>query len=640
MAEFSLDMATAEAEGQLNMNPRGYGFVKLASGFPDVFIPPSYTGGALHGDQVKIRYGEDHSGRPIGGVVALVVAAANPVFIARVDRSGSRCFLSPLDTRWPSRIALASPTDLPTGHLVQARLVVRPSGSVQAQAQIETSFGPRLTTAVAGALVMAQHELPQDFPASVQAEALALPNSPTPQDYIGRLDLRALPLVTIDGPTSRDFDDAVYAEVHPKGYRLLVAIADVAHYVPIGGALDEEAARRTTSVYLPDQVVPMLPEAVSNGLCSLNPHVDRLCMVAEMIITPTGQVASSKFSNAVMRSSARLTYDEVAAYLSGQSLPHLSSSVCTLLTVLEDVYAALSIGRAARGALDFETSECCFHEENETFVAAVEKPRTVAHRVIEECMIVANVAVAQALFESHRPAPYRVHTLHSPERHAEFQAWARGEGWALPPFHETSASDIKTLLAHSEHHPMKSSLVAQVRRLQGSASYTTQNAGHFGLALSAYTHFTSPIRRYPDLLVHRVLKELIAGVVPSYDLPTLDALAQACVTGERHAVAAERAVVDYQRACFMSAQVGEVFTATVSGHAPMGVFVTFGPQASSLLGPRELEVATYDGASRTWRQADGAAYLPPGTSVLVRLAKVDVDRARLSIERAPITLAD
>lgn len=487
---------------------------------------------------------------------------------------------------------------------------------------------------MASVLVVGQKGLPTTFSPAALAEAEALPEQPTAEDMKDRWDVRPLPLVTIDGETSRDFDDAVYAEPHPDGFRLVVAIADVAHYVRPGSALDEAALERTTSVYFPDRVLPMLPERVSNGLCSLNPHEDRLCMVAELIVRPDGTVTNPRFANGVMRSAARLTYTHVAAHLEGESTL-IPAPVHASLDTLAQVYQALARARAARGALEFDTPEVSFKEQEGAFVVVEGAARNVAHKLIEECMIATNVAVAEHLLARVHAAPFRVHTLHSVERHDEFRAWSEPHGWTLPAFEHTKAADIKALLVHVGDHPLRPTLIAHVRRLQGEAGYTAQNAGHFGLALATYTHFTSPIRRYPDLLVHRALKEVLADQAPSLALEDLNALMVACVAGEKRAVAAERQVVEFQRAGYLATQVGHVFPGTVSNHAPMGVFVAFGPQASSMLGPAQLPGMTYDAATRTWRQLSGEPTLPVGQPIQVRLTDVDVDRARFQIE--PVT---
>lgn len=635
MSDLPVTPISHEAIGSITMNPKGFGFVKVGGDQPDVFIPPDQTAGAIHGEQVRISFTLDDTGRALGQVLAVLDSPDCPVFMGRLATvpDTDHRVVHPLDTRWPSRVRLPEGSDLPDGTLVKTRLTTRPCGHIHAEGKIEVEFGPIMTTKVASAIAIAQQHLRVEFSPEALAEATTMPSVPSAADVEGRWDLRKLPLVTIDGDHSRDFDDAVYAERHAEGHRLLVAIADVAHYVPPGSALDAEAALRTTSVYLPDRVLPMFPEAISNGLCSLNPGEDRLCMVAELIVRPDGTIAQTHFVNGVMRSAARLTYTQAAAFLTGEktNTPYIARPV---LTLLGEVYAALAIARDARGALEFDSHEVRFRSDQGTFVIQPEEPRNIAHKLIEECMIAANVAVAHRLLEAAQPAPYRVHTLHSTSRHAEFQAWGAVHGLSLPDFASTRAPDLQALLNQVGDHPLRPALIAQIRRLQGEASYVTLNAGHFGLALDAYTHFTSPIRRYPDLLVHRALKEVIAGQVPSATWGTLDAMALACVAGSRRAVKAERLVVDIQRAGYLSTKVGETFMGTVSGFAPMGAFVTFGPQASSLLGADQLPGLTYDAATRSWKDPEGVERMPMGSQVPVRLVRVDGDRARLYIERA------
>jgi ribonuclease R len=627
------DAPRQERVGLLTMNPKGFGFVRVGDGIPDIFIPASQTGGALQGERVQVRYTTDEQGRNLGEITA-VLDPLVPAFVARWHVSERGAQVLPLDPRWPKLIAVRqAPPGVQENDLVHARLVTRPCGHVRAEADVEEVFGPVLSTAVASTLAIFKHALPTDFPADVLAEAAAIPAQPTAADRTGREDCTAWPWVTIDGETSRDFDDAVCAEPVEGGWRLHVAIADVAHYVRPGTALDEEAQRRTTSVYLPDRVLPMLPEALSNGVCSLNPGEDRLCMLVDMVVATDGTVRATRMANAVMRSQARLTYTEVALALEARdpATRDRLAAVLPSLDALAALYTAMAQARHDRGALEFESAELRFSEAAGQMQAEVTPTRNLAHRLIEECMIAANVAVAERLFEENHPAPYRVHTLHSPERHADFQAWAQEHGWTLPAFADTQARDVRTLLQGAEGHPMHGALVAQIRRLQGSAIYATANGGHFGLALGSYTHFTSPIRRYPDLWVHRALKDVLAGRDAGGDLVHHAHLALQCTEGERRAVAAERTVQDYLRTRYLAQHLNEEFDGVVSAHAAMGVFVTFGPSATSMLGPAHLAEATYDSARRLWIQADGTPLWPPGTALRVRLIEAKIDQARVII---------
>ena len=393
------------------------------------------------------------------------------------------------------------------------------------------------------------------------------------------MDLRKLPLVTIDGADARDFDDAVYCERKPKGWKLLVSIADVSAYVVPGTALDKEALARGNSVYFPDRVIPMLPEVLSNGLCSLNPEVDRLCMTAELYIDPDGKVTRTRFYAAVMRSQARLTYDQVAAMIVDGD-PDLCARHAALLPHLHDLYAlyqVLHAARAARGAIDFDTTETKFEFNEQGRIAAVVPViRNDAHRLIEECMLAANVAAARLFERKKIAALYRIHDLPSEDKLTDLREFLDQLALTLPGGEKPTAADYAQLLSEITDRPDRQLIQTVLLRSMRQAMYSADNVGHFGLAYSAYTHFTSPIRRYPDLIVHRIIKHLLAGGAPAdldYAKSDLQQIGEHCSGTERRADEATRDANDWLKCEFMQDKLGEQFEGTITSVTSFGIFV-------------------------------------------------------------------
>jgi ribonuclease R len=420
--------------------------------------------------------------------------------------------------------------------------------------------------------LLIEHGLDRPFPAAVIREAEAYGNEPSQADREGRRDVRDLPLVTIDGETAKDFDDAVCAKKEGRNYRLYVAIADVSHYVRMGSALDDEAFRRGTSTYLTDRAIPMLPEALSNGLCSLNPSVDRLCMLAELLIDPTGRVRDASFHRAVMRSHARLTYTRVAKALDGEPDEECQRLLPTLL-VLAQVSRKLLERRLRRGSLDLDLPEpqIVFDDEGRP-VDTVRRPRNEAHRIIEDLMIAANEAVARHFEEKEEPCMYRVHEKPDSEKLANFVKLCESLGVSARVSDDPSPAEVSKLLLDISEHPNGRALHTLLLRSLAQARYAGENLGHFGLASSAYLHFTSPIRRYPDLIVHRLLKQMLDGAKPWYSEGRLDEMAGTCSDAERKAMLAERASLELDRALVANEHLGEKLPATVTGIQGFGLF--------------------------------------------------------------------
>jgi ribonuclease R len=435
-------------------------------------------------------------------------------------------------------------------------------------------MGPGMETDIA----IRSHNIRVTWPAEVEAQITGLSPEVAETDKQDRKDLRKLPLVTIDGADARDFDDAVYCEPKPKGWRLLVCIADVSHYVTPGSALDQEGRQRGNSVYFPDRVIPMLPEILSNGLCSLNPRVDRLCMSCEMYIDKTGNISRSRFFPAVMRSHARLTYDAVAAMLAGdKELARQHAGLLPHLQNLYQLFKVLNAGRQARGAIDFDTTETRVEfNEMKRVERIVPVARNDAHRLIEECMLAANVAAARFLLRKKLQALYRIHEGPQEEKLADLRAFLAELGLSLPGGKKPLAADYAKLLELVKDRPDRHLIQTVLLRSLSQAVYSSDNVGHFGLSFPAYTHFTSPIRRYPDLIVHRAIKHLLNGGSADdfeYSKSELQGLGEHCSSSERKADEATRDALDWLKCEYMMDKVGERFDGIITSVNSFGVFV-------------------------------------------------------------------
>jgi ribonuclease R len=423
-----------------------------------------------------------------------------------------------------------------------------------------------------------EHDLPYEWSDEILALEKKLPKKVTAKECEGRRDLRALPFVTIDGETAKDFDDAVYAEKQGKGYKLYVAIADVSHYVKQGNAIDREARLRGNSVYFPRRVIPMLPEALSNEMCSLNPRVDRLALVCEMQISAQGEVKRYDFYEAVFHSQQRLTYTKVAKYLYENETVYanehgIEEKLLPHIRHLDEVFQILLAARHKRGAIDFESSETEMRfTEDGKISEIVPSKRNDAHRLIEECMLAANVSTANFLIEHEHPALYRVHEGPNEEKLAQVRGMLKDFGLSLGGGNDPSPSDYAALIVKIKGRPDEPLLNTVLLRSLRQAVYSPENVGHFGLSYEAYTHFTSPIRRYPDLLTHRAIKAILRNDV--YDpKESWDALGQQCSMTERRADDATRDVVAWLKCYYMKDRLGETFAGTISSVTSFGIFV-------------------------------------------------------------------
>jgi ribonuclease R len=565
--------------GTVQGHPDGFGFLLPESGGDDVFLGPREMHKVLHGDRVAVRIiGTDRRGRPEGEIVE-VLEHVNTEVVGRLHEERGVLFVE-AENRRINQDILIPPQDrggASPGEVVVVELVVQPSATSDAVGRVKEVLGRATDPGIEIEIALRKHDLPFRFSAEAQRQAQRLPKEVRAADRRGREDLTALPLVTIDGETARDFDDAVYCERKGKGFRLVVAIADVSHYVRDGDAIDHDARERGTSVYFPRRVIPMLPEELSNELCSLKPAVDRLCMVCDMQISATGAMRDYRFYPAVMHSKARLTYTKVWTWLSDPAsatdaearelLPHLQN--------LYALYQVLANARERRGAIDFDTVELALvFDESGRIDRIVPAPRNDAHKLIEECMLAANVCTADFLAKHEHPALYRVHEGPPPDKLASLRAFLASSALELGGGDEPTAADYAKLLAKIENRPDYALLQTVLLRSLSQAQYRPGNVGHFGLAYDAYTHFTSPIRRYPDLLVHRAIKACLAGKRYEPKDATWEALGQHCSITERRADDATREVEQWLKCWYMKDRIGESYDGTISGVAGFGIFVT------------------------------------------------------------------
>lgn len=562
--------------GRVEGHPDGYGFLVPDDDTPDLFLGPNEMHKALHGDRVLARaVGVDRRGRREGKIVE-VLERANSQLVGRVfDEHGVLFVVA--ENRRINQDILVAPGTKPrpkAGQVAMIEIIQQPSKHAQPVGRVIDVLGDYADPGMEIEIALRKYEMPFEFSRAALAETRALPAEVRKTDAKGREDLRALPLVTIDGETAKDFDDAVYCERQGKGFRLVVAIADVSHYVRAGNTLDAEAYERGNSVYFPRRVIPMLPEKLSNGLCSINPDVDRLVMVCDMAITAAGAIKRYGFYSAIMHSHARLTYTEVAAALAGEDRESTGQSA-RLLPQLQDLYAlyqVLAKARKKRGAIDFETLETRMIFDGNGKISRIEpSERNDAHRIIEECMLAANVCASDFLKGHEHAALYRIHAGPKPEKLEKLHEFLKEFGLGLGGGKDPHASDYAKLLAKLDGRPDKQLLQTVMLRSLQQAVYSPDNVGHFGLAYESYTHFTSPIRRYPDLLIHRAIKAVLAATV--YSPGDWDAIGLHCSQTERRADEATRDVESWLKCYYMQDRVGEEFAGSVSAVVPFGIFV-------------------------------------------------------------------
>ena len=639
MPGFDRRLAAMERDGQLMPNRKGvlllankldfiagrvvghrdgYGFlIRDDRSGPDIWLAPKEMLKVLHGDRVLVKpTGTDYRGKPEGTIVE-VTERRTKRLVGRLLSERGVYVVVPEDQRIkhdilipPGEVRKAQP-----GQVVTVEIVEQPSRYTQPIGRIDEVLGEIDDPGMEIEIAVRKYDVPHVFSPAAETESQALPDTVRPVDKAGRIDLTDVPLVTIDGEDARDFDDAVYCEPlegRKKGWRLLVAIADVSHYVGVGTALDRDAFERSTSVYFPRRVIPMLPEKISNGLCSLMPQVDRLAVVCDMVVSLEGEVTAYQFYNAVIHSAARLTYNEVWSMLSTLNVA-IAPAKLAQLPMLQDLYAvyqAFASARATRGAIDFETTETYIVADPQGRIEEIlPRTRNDAHKLIEECMLAANVCAADLMVRKKHEGLYRVHDGPTVDKLTNLRAFLKTLGLTLAGGDDPQASDYSAVIERIRPRPDAPLLQTMLLRSMQQAIYSPDNGGHFGLAYPAYAHFTSPIRRYPDLLVHRVLKALIANttyvprlpdregdddvrdarhasIAPSTSDRTLDAndrqhihgiweqFGLQCSANERRADEASRDVLAWLKCYFMREKVGEQFRGTVTGVAPFGIFVT------------------------------------------------------------------
>ncbi|MFN7183788.1 MAG: ribonuclease R [Thermomonas haemolytica] len=579
----------AQAEliaGTVIANPDGFGFLRPEKGGDDLFLPPLEMRKVSHGDRVLVNLiGLDHRSRGEASIVEVLERRLTRL-LGRYTEELGIAYVVPDDKRIQRNLMI--PQDARNGarpgQLVVAEITTPQDAHRPPIGKVLAVLGDKLTASQAVEAAIHGHDIPHEFPPEVLAQATAVPLEVQPAEIAGRVDLRAVPLVTIDGEDAKDFDDAVWCEPTRDGFRLIVAIADVSHYVRPGTPLDTEAQTRATSVYFPGFVVPMLPETLSNGICSLNPQVDRLCFVCAMEIGRDGVVVKSSFHEAVMHSHARLTYSDVWNAV-GEGIPeddHAAAlaKIGPLLPQVRNLHRLFKVlekARAKRGAIEFETGEVRFVLDAQGAVAqAGMLQRNDAHKLIEECMIAANVEAAKFLLACGVPAPFRDHDKPPESKYADLEEFLKEFQLRLPPWGKVRPKDFRNLLEKVRERPDAALLESVILRSQSLAVYAPDNIGHFGLALEAYAHFTSPIRRYADLLVHRAIKHALRGGKPeTYDYSPHDmaALSLQCSERARRADEAQREVDERYRAAWMESHVGKEFDGTISGVTSFGLFV-------------------------------------------------------------------
>ncbi len=571
--------------GRVIGHPDGFGFLVPDKGGDDIFLSARQMRRLLHGDRAVISItGMDRRGRPEGTVVE-ILERANQQVVGRYYQEGGIGFVVPDNKRIHQDILIPQDASggAKEGQIVVAALVKQPDKRSQPIGKIIEVMGDHMAPGMEIEVAIRAHELPTIWPEEVDAQIADLSpevkeKDKQPKKY-PREDLRDLPLVTIDGEDARDFDDAVYCERQGKGWRLLVAIADVSHYVQVGSALDQEAHKRGTSVYFPDRVIPMLPEILSNGLCSLNPEVDRLCMVCELHVDAQGKVKRHQFFEAVMRSAARLTYTKMAAIVidGDKKLRKQYDHVVPHLDDLYSLYQLFRKNREQRGAIDFDTTETRIIFGEDRKIEKIEPVfRNDAHKLIEEFMVAANVAAAEFLLENKIPALYRIHETPDAEKLNDRRTFLKELGVTLGGGDKPTAKDFAKLLKQVKGREDAHLIQTILLRTMRLAVYSPDNVGHFGLAFDAYTHFTSPIRRYPDLLVHRAIRHLIRHRNAdryTYSHSDMQVLGEHCSMTERRADEATRDAVSWLKCEYMLDKVGDEFDGIISSVTSFGLFV-------------------------------------------------------------------
>lgn len=575
-------------KGMVIGHREGFGFLQVEGKKEDFFIPNVQMQKVMHGDYVLAQAnGFDRKGRPEVRIVRVLEANKKQI-VGRFFLEQGIGYVVPDDSRITRDILIPDNARLGArmGQVVVVELHPRTVPFFQPIGKITEILGENMAKGMEVEIAIRKHDIPHVFPSAVEKQLKKWDEDVPEEAKRGRVDLRDLPLLTIDGEDARDFDDAVFCQKQGKGWKLWVAIADVSYYVRPKSALDTEAYNRGNSVYFPNRVVPMLPEKLSNGLCSLNPQVDRLCMVCEITLSAKGKMTDYRFYEAVMNSHARLTYNKVAKILEKDTaLCERYASLVPHLQDLHDMYQALVKARQQRGAIEFETIESKFIFNALGRIERIDPVvRNDAHKIIEECMILANIASANFMAKHQEPALYRIHAVPSEEKLTAFRSFLAECGLSLSGGNKPTPTDYAQLLEQIKPRPDHELIQTMLLRSMSQAVYSADNIGHFGLALEEYAHFTSPIRRYPDLTLHRGIKYLLAKQKGSkrkttdtggyhYQLDEMDVFGAHCSSTERRADDATREVADWLKCEYMQDHVGEEFDGVISSVTGFGFFV-------------------------------------------------------------------
>jgi len=624
--------------GKIMGHPDGFGFlIPEDSSLQDVFLSPKEMSKVFHNDEVMIQVtGIDKKGRQ-EGVIVEVLSRGNSIIVGRVIQNHGVTIVRAEDKRISQDIIVPYHQDLNAqpGQVVEVTMTIQPDFRTKPMGQITKIIGNYSDSGIEIEIALRKYQLPYEFSEDAIKESESFKDEILISDHKDHVDLTKLDFVTIDGETAKDFDDAVFAEKAESNMRLFVAIADVSSYVDSNSELDKEALSRGNSVYFPRRVIPMLPEKLSNGLCSLNPQVNRLTMVCEMVIDNEGLLSEYKFYPAIIFSKARLTYTiaHKILYENNDNLTKKYNHVLTNLKNLKKVYDLLSKQREKRSAIEFDSVETAINFNDDGKIDSIQPVhRNEAHKIIEECMLAANVSAAKFLLKENSPAIYRNHESPKEEKLELLKNYIAEFGLKLGGGQKPSAKDYSALLKSIKLRPESQMLQTIILRSMQQAVYETKNKGHFGLAYDTYTHFTSPIRRYPDLIVHRAIKEKLKR--KDLRVKDLDGIAKQCSTTERRADEASRDVEDWLKCYFMKDRLGDIFSGTISSVTGFGVFVSldeiyieglihvtdlgndyyiFDKSKHALIGERTNEIFTM------------------GDRVRVKVTKIDVDLARIDL---------
>lgn len=622
----------------------GFGFVVGDTGKDSLFLSPREMRRVMDGDRVLVaKIGQDRRGRDEGQVVEILERAVTEV-VGRYYQESGIGFVTPLHQRLSQDILVNhTPEPLGSGALVTVELVQYPTYRTQAVGKVLEVLSDKHALSLQIQIAQKNYGIPHTWPDAVIQELNPFPDHVVATDLDGRDDLRTLPFVTIDGEDAQDFDDAVFCEALPTGgWQLWVAIADVSHYVKPNTALDREAQHRSTSVYFPQQVQPMLPEKLSNGLCSLNPKVDRLVHVCRMQINPEGTITHFKFLDGVICSKARLTYTEVARWLSEE----VPADFQAIIPPLKDVYEVLLKARKKRGAIDFDTVETYFTFNEEGLVREITPiKRNIAHRMIEECMLAANHSAAHYLQKNKLPGLYRVHDAPQAEKLEDLHSFLRLRGLTLKGKLKPEPKDYGTLIDKIKGRPDEALVTQVLLRSLCLSVYSPDNIGHFGLAYDAYVQFTSPIRRYPDLIIHRIIRASRQGriqldkiLTPLGDKPlSLANVADHASSNERRADEATRDVDNALKCLYMQHHVGDTFSGVISGVANFGLFVALDNfYVEGLIHVTSLtsDYYQYEPTKQELRGERTGKLYHLGDPITVKLCHVNVDERKIDLELA------